>query len=119
MKGLSEQGSIRPSLRGNKAGLQKEDLVQGHLYIQELPVSSTVLEEVTSCSAKDRHTSLYSPAFSLGRLIFCCSPAHLRSVSIESNGSRDFTVGVVFRGQSCHLQVPLYNHCSPWAHIPN
>lgn len=32
---------------GNKAGLPKEDLVQGHLYIQELPVSSTVLEEVT------------------------------------------------------------------------
>lgn len=47
VKGLSEQGSVGPSLRGNKAGLQEEDSVQGHQYIQELPVASTVLEEVT------------------------------------------------------------------------
>lgn len=47
VKGLSEQGSVGPLLQGNKAGLQEEDSVQGHLYTQELPVASTVLEEVT------------------------------------------------------------------------
>lgn len=89
VKGLGQQGSVRPSLQGHKVDLEEEDLVQGRLYSQGLPVSSTVLEEVLYVQPRTVLLAVASSSFT-GTSGSSWSPAHLGSVSIEPKGRQTF-----------------------------